>query len=173
MCIFLSTELNIWSSSWGIMNLDASVNLIFSSVVRLIISKRQWALTSILRIICWQFAIQLLLFFLTFLFKSFLLLFILFFILPSQNNTALVVIFSNWIKKKRTWLLSVGIFTPSQRETWLSSGTMVNFNTGLLGLPNVILCTFAHSKIYLIMKFIWIWFLKLIIFKIRNTLQFS
>jgi len=90
--------LNVWSSSRWSMNLHISVTVILFSVVWLIISKVDCALTSCFRIISWEFAVQLFLFLFLFKFLSFFFFFIFLLVLTAKNNTALVVILTNWDK---------------------------------------------------------------------------
>lgn len=95
ICVCQSTELNVRSSSWGIVHFNTGVDFIFSSVIGFFIAEVHCALASLLRVKLRKVLIELFLFLSFFFFESFLFLFIFLLVLTAQYNVALVAVFSN------------------------------------------------------------------------------
>ena len=90
--IWRSTELNVGSSSGWVVDFDISMNLVFSSVVWLLISEVDRNLCSLFWIISWKLAVEFFLFLFLFCLNSFLLFFVFLLILSPKNHVTLIVI---------------------------------------------------------------------------------
>lgn len=125
-----STKLNIWSSSWWIMNFNwgghCRGDLIFSSVVWFFISKADAGFVAVFRIITWKFAVNLLLLFSSLFFSLFLIIDLIDSII--HLKLALIVIFSDCIND----ILPVGFFSTGLGSSLLHPKDQFVFPPGLL-----------------------------------------
>ena len=111
--VLLSTELDIWSSSWRIVNFNWGEYFVFSSIVCLGVTEHDVRLTTILGVIGGQLLVNFL-FFLSSLFFPLLLFILDIFYVIVHFEMALVVILDIWFNTKVLLeLFSAGFFSSS------------------------------------------------------------